>query len=133
MNAANDFEKDFLKLMINSVYGKTIENLGKKINVRLLNNADFQKYTSRPTYITHKIFDKDYAAIHEIKPVLILNKSIYVGFTVLDLSKWKMYDFNYNFIKKNFNPELLFTDTDSLTYKTKSENVYEGRAVASCF
>ena len=105
MNAANDFEKDFLKLMINSVYGKTIENLGKKINVRLLNNADFQKYTSRPTYITHKSFDKDYAAIHEIKPVLILNKPIYIGITVLDLSKWKMYDFHYNFIKKDFDAE----------------------------
>ena len=55
----------------------------------------------------------------------MLNKPIYVGFTVLDLSKWMMYDFHYNFIKKNFNAELLFTDTDSLTYEIKSENVYE--------
>ena len=55
----------------------------------------------------------------------MLSKPIYVGFTVLDLSKWKMYDFHYNFIKKNFNAELLFTDTDSLTYEIKSENVYE--------
>ena len=118
MNAANDFEKYFLKLMINSVYGKTMENLRKRINVRLVNNEkDFLKYTSRPTYITHKIFGKDYAAIHEIKPVLILNKPIYVGFAVLDLSKWKMYDFHYNFIKKNVDVELLFTDTDRLTYE----------------
>ena len=83
------------------------------------------KYTSKPTYITHKIFGEDYAAIHEIKPVLILNKPIYVGFTVLELSKWLMYDFHYNFIKNNFNAELLFTDTDSLTYEIKSENVYK--------
>ena len=55
----------------------------------------------------------------------MLNKPIYFVFTVLDLSKWKMYDFNYNFIKKNFNAELLFTDTDSLTSEIKSENVYE--------
>ena len=68
---------------------------------------------------------KDYAAIHEIKTVLILNKPTYVGFTVLDLRKWKMYDFHYNIIKKNFDAELLFTDTDSLTYEIKSENVYE--------
>ena len=103
-----------------------MENLRKRMNVKLINNAkDFLKYTSRPTYITHKIFGKDYAAIHEIKPVLILNKPIYVGFTVLDLSKWKMYDFHYNFIKKNFDAELLFTDTDSLTYEIKSKNVYE--------
>ena len=114
MNAANDSEKYIFKLMINSVYGKTIENLRKRINVRLVNNEkDFLKYTSRPTYITHKIFGEDYAAIHETKPVLILNKPIYVGFTVLDLSKWKMYDFHYNFIKKKFNAELLFTDTQS--------------------
>ena len=63
--------------------------------------------------------------IREIKPVLILNKPIYAGFTVLDLSKWKMYDFHYNFIEENFDAELLFTDIDSLTYKIKSENVYE--------
>ena len=96
-----------------------MENLRKRINMRLVNKAeDFLKYTSKPTYITHKIFGKD-AAIHEIKPVLILSKPIFVGFTVLDLSKWKMFDFHYNFIKKNFNAELLFTDTDSLTYEIK--------------
>ena len=126
MNAANDFEKDFFKLMINSVYGKTMENLRKRINVRFVNNKkDFLKYTSKPTYVTHKLFDKDFAAIHEIKPVLMLNKPIYVGFTVLELSKWLMYDFHYNFIKKHFDAKLLFTDTDSLTYETKSEDVYE--------
>ena len=124
--AANDFEKDFFKLIINSVYGKTMENLRKRINVRFVNNEkEFLKYKSRPTYVTHKLFDKDYAAIHEIKPVLMLNKPIYVGFTVLELGKWMMYDFHYNVIKKNFNDELLFTDTDSLTYEIKSENVYE--------
>ena len=118
MNVANDFENDLFKLMINSVYGKTMENLRKRISVRLVNNAeDFLKYTSRPTYITYKSFGKDYAAIREMKPVLILNKPIYVGFTVLDLSKWRMYDFHYNLIKKNFDAELLFTDTDSLAYK----------------
>ena len=89
------------------------------------NEKDYLKNTSRPTYIIHKIFGKDYAAIHEIKPVLMLNKPIYVGFTVLELSKWLMYDFHYNFIKKHFDAELLFTDTDSLTYEIKSENVYE--------
>ena len=91
MNAANNFEKYFFKLMINSVYGKTMENLQKIINVRLVNNAkDLIKYTSKPTYITHKIFGKNCAAIHEIKPGLMLNKPIYVGFTVLDLSKWEI-------------------------------------------
>ena len=125
-NAANSFEKSFFKLMINRVYSKTMKNLRKRINVRLVNNEkDFLKYTSRPTHITHKIFGKNYAAIHEIKPVLTLNKPIYVGFTVLELSKWLMYDFHHNFIKKHFDAELLFTDTGSRTYEFKSEDVYE--------
>ena len=112
-NAANDFEKDFVKLMIYSVYGKTMENLRKRISARLINNTDSLKYTSRSTHIAYKSFGKDYAAIHEIKPVLRLNKPIYVGFTVLELSKWLMYDFHYYFIKKYFDAELLFTDTDN--------------------
>ena len=100
-------ERIFFQLMINSVDGKAMENLQKRIDVRLVNNEkDFLKYISRPTHITHKIFDKNYATIHEIKPVLMLNKPIYVGFTVLELSKWLMYDFYYNFIKKHFNAEL---------------------------
>ena len=91
-----------------------MENLRKRINIRLANNKkDFLKYTSRPTHITHKY----YAAIHEIKPVLMLN--------VLELSKWLMYDFQLGFIKKQFDAKLLFTDTDSLTYEIKSEDVYE--------
>ena len=126
MNATNDFEKYFFKLMINYVYGKTMENLRKRINMRLVNSEkDFLKYTSRPTHTTHKLFGKDYAAFHEIKPVLILNKPIYIGITVLHLSKWKMYDFHYNFIKKNFDAELLFIDTDSLTHEIKSKDVHE--------
>ena len=126
MCATNDFEKDFFKLMINSVYGKTMKNLRKRINVRFVNNKkDFLKYTIEPTYVTHKLFNKNFAAIHEIKPVLILNKPIYVEFTVLDLSKWLIYDFHYSFIKKNFSAKLLLTDTDGLTYEVKSENVYK--------
>ena len=113
-------KKVFFKLMINSVYGKTMENLRKRINIRIVNNEKyFLKYTSRPTHISHKIFDKNYAAIHEIKLVLTLNKPIYVGFAVLELSKWLMYDFHYNFIKKKNDAELLLSDTDSFTYELK--------------
>ena len=94
-NPANSFEKEFFKLMINSVYGKTMENLQKRISVRLVNNKKhFSKYTSRPIRITHKIFGENYAATQEIKPVLTLNKPICVRFAVLELSKWLIYDFH---------------------------------------
>ena len=112
--------------MINSVYGKTMENLRKRISVKVVNNEkDYLKHVSKPTFISAKIFDKNYAAIHEIKPVLTLNKPAYVRFNVLELSKWLMYDFHYNFVKKHFDAELLFTDTDSLTYEIKLEDIYE--------
>ena len=108
--------------MINSVCNKTLENFGKKINICLVNNErDFLKCNSKPTHITHIIFNKNYAAIHEINPDLMLNKPIYVKFTVLELSKWLMYDLHYNFNKKHFDAVLFFTDKDSLTYETKSE------------
>ena len=85
-NAINSFEKNFFKLMINSVYGKTMKNLRKRISTKVVNNEeDFLKHVSKPTYISREIFGKNYAAVHEIKPVLTLNKPIYVGFTVLGL------------------------------------------------
>ena len=80
------------------------------------NEKDFLKYTSKPMHITHKIFGKNFAAIHETKPVLTLNKHIYVGFTVLELSKWLMFDFHYNFIKNILMPNCyLLTQTVLLT------------------
>ena len=96
----------------------TIKTTTKIIGVGLKN-------TSRPTHVTHKIFDKNFAAILEIKSVLTLKKTIYVGFTVLELSKWLMYDFHYNFIKNHFDAAFLFTDTDRVTYEIKLEDVYE--------
>ena len=120
------FKKNFFKLTINSVYGKTMENLRKRISVKIVNNEkDFLKQFSKPTFISRKIFDKNYAAIHEIKPVLTLNKPIYVGFTVLELSKLLICSFHYSFIKKNFDAELFLTDTESSICEIKSEDVYK--------
>ena len=119
-NANNNYEKNFFKLMINSVYGKTMENLRKIVNVKLINNAkDYVKSVSRPTFVSQKIFNKNLVAIHKIKPILLLNKPIYVGFSVLELSKLLMYDFHYNYFKEKYNARLLFTDTDSLVYEIK--------------
>ena len=103
-----------------------MEDLRKRISVTIANNEkDFLEHFRKPNFISLKTFDKSYAAIYKIKPILMLNKPIYVGFTVLELSKWLMHNFHYNFVKKHVDAELLFTDTDSLTYETKSEDVYE--------
>ena len=125
-NAANSFEKDFFKLMNNSVFGKTMENLRKRISAKLVNNSkDYVRCISKSIFISQKIFSKHFVAIHEIKPVLILNKRIYIGFSILDLSKLLMYEFHYKDIKSKSVAKLLFTDTDSVVFQTKIEDVYE--------
>ena len=112
--------------MNNSVLGKTMENLRKRINVKLVNNAkDHVNCISKLSFFSQKIFSKNLVAIHEIKPVLILNKPIYVGFSILDLSKYFMYKIHYKYIKSKFDAKLLFTDTDSLVCEIKIEDVYE--------
>ena len=112
--------------MNNSVFGKTMENLRKRISVKLVNNAkDYVKCISKPTFVSQKIFRKNFVAIHEIRLVLTLNKPIYVGFSISDLSKLLMYEFQYKYIKSKFDANLLFTDTDSLAYEIKTEDVYE--------
>ena len=127
MNAANEFEKSFFKLIINSVYGKTMENVSKRINVKLINNEKkYLNVLSRPSFVSQKILDKNLVAVHKIKPVLLLNKPIYVGFSILELSKMIMYDWHYNYFVKKFNCSLLFTDTDSLVYEIEgNDSVYD--------
>ena len=127
MCAVNRFENDFFKLMVNSVYGKTIENLRKRVNVKLVNNKkDYVKFVSRPTFVSQNILDKNLVAIHKVKPVLLLNKPIYVGFCVLDLSKLLMYDWHCNYFVKKFDCSLCFADTDSLVYEIRGvDDVYE--------
>ena len=94
-NVTNKLEKTFFKLIISSVYGKAMENLQRRISVTIVNNEkDFLKHVSKLTYVSRKIFSKNYVAIHEIKSVLKLKKPIYVGFTVLESSQSLMYDFH---------------------------------------
>ena len=118
-------EENFFKLMNNSTYSQIVENLRKK-DVRLVNNEKgYLKYASKPTFTSKNVFNKNIAVTHKSKSVLVLNKSIYVGFTVTEMRKHLLYGFHYNFIKKIFDAELLFTDTGSLTCEIKCENVYE--------
>ena len=127
-NAKNDFEKDFFKLMNNSVFGKTMENIRKRVDVRLVTDEKkLLKLTSKPTYVSSKIFNENLVAVHKIKETLTLNRPAYVGMCILDLSKTLMYDFHYNYIKNKYGEKakLLFTDTDSLTYEIEAKHVYK--------
>ena len=90
-NTDNSFEKGFFKLISNCTFGKAMENLRKLINVRLVNNdKDYKKYVSKPSFVSQKIFSKNFTAIHEIKPVLTFDKPIYIGFSIVDVSKLLM-------------------------------------------
>jgi len=123
------FEKDFFKLMNNSVFGKTQENLRKRINVELITDEKIlKKRVANPGFKCGNIITEDLTIVQSRITTLVLNRPIYIGFTVLDLSKLHMYDFHYNYIKLKYPDEkskLMFTDTDSLTYLIKTDDVYE--------
>jgi len=125
--ATNDFEKDFFKLMNNSVFGKTMENIENRVDVRLV--TDPKKaiaLAAKPNYDSRTIFDENLIAIHMKRTKLVYNKPIYLGMCILDLSKTLMYDFHYNYIKAKYDDraKLLFTDTDSLCYEIQTEDFY---------
>ena len=99
--ATNEADKSLFQLLNNAGYGKTMENMRKRIKIRITKTQkDFLEYASRPTYISHNIFGKRLVAINEKKEQLTLNKPIYVGNTVLELIKLAMYKFYYDFVKK---------------------------------
>ena len=126
-HAKNSFEKDFFKLMNNSVFGKTMENIRKRVDVRLVTCKEkLLKLASKPTYVSSKIFNENLVAVHKIKETLTMNRPAYIGMCILDLSKTLMYDFHYNYIKHKYGnkAKLLFTDTDSLTYEIETNDAY---------
>ena len=129
--ATSNFEKDLFKLMNNSVYGKTMENLRKRVDVELVRADEddrLRRLIASPSYARANIFDDNLAAIQMHKSRLVLNRPVYdVGMCVLDLSKHLMYDFYYNQLKKQYGErcQLLYTDTDSLLLEIQTENVYE--------
>jgi hypothetical protein len=122
----NDFEKNFYKLMNNSVYGKTMENVKNRINFRLIQS---EKEALACKNVKHwNRFDQNLVGVHIQKMKVILNKPIYLGQNILDDSKALMSSFHYNFMMKkvdNENIKLLFTDTDSLCYHIKKQDIFE--------
>ena len=126
--AKNNFEKDFFKLMNNAVFGKTMENIRNRVNVKLVNTEEkFKKLVAKPNFISRKIFNENLVSVHMKKTSLTMNKPVYLGMCILDLSKIIMYDFHYNYIKPKYGEKakLLMTDTDSLFYEIQTEDFYK--------
>ena len=127
--AMNAFEKTFYKLMNNSVYGKTTENVLNRKDIRLENDrAKMKKLVNKPHCTGFRIFTPDIAAISLQKLTTKIDKPTYVGFAVLEYAKLLMYDFHYNHVQKqwpNGKAKLILTDTDSLLYEIETEDVYE--------
>ena len=108
--------KDLFKLFNNAVFGKTTENFRKRINFEVVTSRKVAlKRIAKPNFQRAKIFREDLVGIHMVKPALVMNRPILVGFAIHDLSKYLMYDSHYNtWMKKIPNSTILFTDTDSL-------------------
>ena len=120
--------KDFFKLMNNSVFGKTMENIRNRSVIKLVTDKiKAEKLAAKPNFKHCNIFNKDLIAIHMKKTILTFDKPVYLGMCILDLSKTLMYDFHYTYIKKKYEDKakLLFTDTDSLMYEIKTEDFYK--------
>ena len=128
--ANSDFEKDFFKLMNNSVFGKTMENLRKRINVHLVKEVNeidkLKKLIAKPSFNAFKKFNENLVVVHMYKETLKVNRPIYVGMSILDLSKHLMYDFYYNHLKRQYSCcNLFYTDTDSFILQVETDDVYK--------
>ena len=122
------FEKDLFKLLNNAVFGKTMENVRDYVDVKLTCNQSYMlKWVGNPRFKYLSIFNEDLVAIMLQKSSVKLCKPIFIGFTVLELSKELMYSFHYYHMKQQYGEKakLLFTDTDSLCYSIETNDVYK--------
>lgn len=128
--ATNEFEKNFYKLLINAIFGKTMENVRSRAEIKLRTKWDgrygLRSYVAKPNFKKYKIFDEEFAAVEMNKTHVVMEKPITVGMSILDISKVLMYDFYYGHLKKKYgdNIEMLYTDTDSFVIDVKTDCFY---------
>ena len=126
--ATNDFEKDFFKLMNNAVFGKTMENVRKHRDIKLV-KADKKrnKLVSEPNFHTMKLIDNNLAIIEMRKVKVKMSKPIYLGLSILDISKITMYKFWYDYVKIKYQDKarLCYMDTDSFVVNIKTKDFYK--------
>ena len=126
--AKNDFEKEFFKLMNNSVFGKTTENVRKHRDIKLVTTEKKRiKLVSEPNYHTTKRFSENLLAIEMKKAKVKMNKPVYLGMSILDISKTLMYEIWYEYIKLKYKDKtkLCYMDTDSFVINIKTEDFYK--------
>ena len=126
--ATNDFEKDFFKLMNNAVFGKTMENVRKHRDIKLVKTGKKRnKLVSEPNFHTVKLIDNNLAIIEMRKVKVKMNKPIYLGLSILDISKITMYEFWYGYVKIKYEDKarLCYMDTDSFVVNIKTKDFYK--------
>lgn len=133
-NAENEFERDLFKSFINSIFGKTMENVDKRVNIklvshweRIVNSFGAEHYVSKPNFKNTTIFSENLVAVELGKTNIVYDRPVYVGFSILDIAKTVIYGFFYDFLKPTYgeNIKLLYTDTDSLIIFVKTKNFYD--------
>ena len=127
-NAKNDFEKDFFKLMNNAVFGKTMENVRNRRDVKLIVTEERRKkLVSEPNYDSCKFFSESLMAIEMRKTEVLMDKPIAVGQAVLDVSKTLMYEFWYDYLKSKYQDKtkLCYMDTDSFIIYIETDDFYK--------
>ena len=130
--AKNDFKKDFFKLMNNSAFGKTMKNIRKHKDIKLITNTkDYLKNVMKPNFKSGILFGENLMGCEmgsEMGKVkVVMNKPVYLGQAILDLSKIIMYEFHYDYMLPKYanNLKLCYMDTDSLMYRIETEDFYE--------
>ncbi|KAE9523037.1 hypothetical protein AGLY_016668 [Aphis glycines] len=124
--AANDFEKDFFKLLNNEVFGKTMKSMRKRIKMELVSSdRRLQKLINQSTF-KHCTYNETLNAVALENKIIDFCKPIYISFAVLEISKYLIYDYHYNVMQKHYDDkiELMYTDTDSLVYYIQTDDFY---------
>ena len=127
--AKNDFEKDFFfKLMNNAIFGKSMENVGKHRDIKLVTTERRRNYlVSEPNYHTAKFFTENLLAIEMNKTEILMNKPVHLGLSILELSKILMYEFWHDYVKPKYveKVKLCYMDTDSFIVYIKTDDIYK--------